>query len=237
MNRGPAVIIEERLRVPASAHTREGFRRWLHSEEFPQTGRIDFIAGDVEVEMSPEDLLTHGDPKAAIAARLHLLVVEEGRGHVYIDRTRVDLPEVDLLVEPDVVVVLWDSLRDGRVRLVPAAGERPDRYVELQGPPDLVVEVVSDGSVRKDTERLLELYARAAVPEYWLVDARGQQIEFRLFVLEEAVYREAGAEEGGWRSSEVLGLRVRLRRQRTPVHTWQYRLEAEIQTGGPGPAS
>jgi hypothetical protein len=33
----------------------EGFRRWAFSAEFPEIGRIDYLAGDVEVDTSPED--------------------------------------------------------------------------------------------------------------------------------------------------------------------------------------
>ena len=64
---------------------------------------------------------------------------------------RVSCPEVDLSVEPDFVLVTNDSLNSGRVRLVPRAGGGTDRYIELEGPPDLIVEIVSDASVRKDT--------------------------------------------------------------------------------------
>jgi Uma2 family endonuclease len=235
MDRTPAVIFEERLRVPVSAHTLEGFRAWLRSGEFPEGGRIDFLAGDVEVEMSPEDLLTHGEPKVAIGTRLYWLVVEEEeRGHVFIDRTRVELPGADLHVEPDVVVVGFDSLRSGQIRMVPAASRKTDRYVELQGAPDLVVEIVSDGSVRKDTQRFPELYARGGVPEYWLVDARGEAIELRLFRLAGVAYIEADADAEGWRLSPFLGLRIRLVRQRTPVQTWRYRLETAPAGGEAG---
>lgn len=38
-----------------------------------------------------------------------------------------------------------------------------------QGPPDLVVEVLSPSSVRHDRLRKLRLYAREGVPEYWLI--------------------------------------------------------------------
>lgn len=81
----PAVVFEERLRVPAGVHTLTAFRRWAFSEDFPKDGRIDFLAGDVEVEMSPEDLFTHGAVKSAISARLHAAIVDGDRGEVFID--------------------------------------------------------------------------------------------------------------------------------------------------------
>ena len=62
------------LSIPASARTLLGFVGWCHSPSFPEQGRIDYLAGDLEVDMSPEDLYTHGAVKAAIAARLQLLI-------------------------------------------------------------------------------------------------------------------------------------------------------------------
>jgi len=50
--------------------------------------------------------------------------------------------------------------------------------LELEGTPDMVLEVVSASSVVKDTETLLQLYWQAGIPEYWLVDARGEALEF-----------------------------------------------------------
>lgn len=46
---------------------------------------------------------------------------------------------------------------------VPAASGAADRYVELRGGPDLVVEIVGDASVGKDRNRLPELYAPGRV--------------------------------------------------------------------------
>jgi Uma2 family endonuclease len=54
--------------------------------------------------------------------------------------------------------------------LVPKAGAEPGRYIDVEGPPDLIVEIVSDTSVAKDTRRLPEAYFRAGVAEFWLAD-------------------------------------------------------------------
>jgi Uma2 family endonuclease len=58
-------------------------------------------------------------------------------------------------------------LDSGRARFVPKAGAEPGRYVEVEGPPDLIVEIVSDASVAQDTHRLPEAYVRAGVTEFW----------------------------------------------------------------------
>jgi Uma2 family endonuclease len=118
--------------------------------------------------MSPEELDTHGSVKTEVATVLQLLVGRRDLGSVYVDRGRVSSPRADLSVEPDVVVVFWESLDRGRVRKVPSK-LRPDRFMELEGPADLIVEIVSEGFLRKDLVRLPPLYAAAGVPELWLI--------------------------------------------------------------------
>lgn len=58
----------------------------------------------------------------------------------------------------------------------------PDRRVllgtTLEGVPDLLVEVLSPGTARRDRVQKLNLYLEAGVREYWLVDPRDRQIEF-----------------------------------------------------------
>jgi len=225
MAREHAVIFQENLRIPTDAFTFEGFERWAHSPDFPETGRIDFLAGDVEVDMSPEDLHTHGIVKVAIASALHALVTGRELGEVFSDSTRVTSRFAGLSVEPDVVVVLWESLQAGRVRYVPAASGAPDRYSEIEGAPDLVVEVVSDSSQRKDTKRLPPLYAGAGIPELWVVDTRGGEIRFRIHTLKDGAYSVLEPDPEGWTGSPRLGLSFRMVRSRTPVSSWYYRLE------------
>ena len=221
----PAVIFEERLRVPAEAHDLDRFRNWAFSPEFPESGRIDFLGGDVEVDMSPEDLHTHGRVKAAISRFLEEVIGDADRGEVFIDSSRVSSLAGGLSVEPDVVAVLWESLEAGRVRYVPAAGGKEGRFREIEGAPDLVVEIVSDASVGKDTRRLPARYAAAGVPELWLVDARGDEISFVVHALEAGAYTRVGADAEGRVASRVVGRRLRLTRERTRLGTWRYHLE------------
>ena len=103
-------------RSPAKPATSPASGAWAVSPRFPERGRIDFLAGDLEVDMSPEDLQTHGLVKSEIAAVLQFLVTRRGLGEVYIDRARISSPAADLSVEPDIVVVLWEALDSGRLR-------------------------------------------------------------------------------------------------------------------------
>ena len=225
--REAAAVYDAGFRTPASAHSFAGFRQWARSDDFPEDRRIDYLAGDVEVEMSPEDLHTHGTVKTAIAAELFDRFARSDEGFVFADRTRVTAPASELSVEPDAVVVLFASLDAGRIRQIPAAARGPGRYVELEGAPDLVVEISSDSSVGKDTERLPPRYAAAGVGELWLVDARGVELRLDVKILDGGVYRDSVPDAESRVQSPLLGGHIRLTRRPTRHSGWFYELELE----------
>lgn len=226
MARAHAVPSEESFQIPAAAFTFEGFRRWAQSETFPETGRIDYLAGDVDVDMSPEEISTHSLVKSAFALTLGNLIAERELGYLFIDRTRVSSPAAQLSVEPDLVVLFQESLRNGRVRPLSWSARNPDRLTEIEGPVDLVVEVVSDSSVGKDMKHLPHLYAQAGVPELWIADARGEPLQFDVHTLnKDGVYTRVRLDVGGWIRSPRLGASFRLVRRRDPFLGWAYTLE------------
>jgi Uma2 family endonuclease len=226
MARRHAIIFEENFRIPEDAFTFEGFQRWVDSRQFPETGRVDYLEGDVEVDMSPEDLFTHGAPKTAITSKLYILIEEAGLGNVFTDSTRLRSRFADLSVEPDVVVMFRDSLAAGKVRLSPASRRKgPGRFSGLEGA-DLVVEIVSDGSVKKDTQRLPPLYARSGIPELWIVDTRGEDLRFEVHSLHKGRYETLQPDTDGWIRSPRLGRVFRLiRLQQRDLGTCSFRLE------------
>lgn len=42
------------VRVPAWVHDLVSFQRWVRSDEFPETGRICFLDGEVWIDLSRE---------------------------------------------------------------------------------------------------------------------------------------------------------------------------------------
>lgn len=223
------------VHIPRQARDLTGFRAWAVSPRFPERGRIDFLAGDLEVDMSPEELYTHGLSKTEIATALQLLVAHRELGHVYVDRARISSPAANFSVEPDVVVVFWQTLDEGRVREIPGSPrKRAGRFVEMEGAPDLVVEVVSDSSAHKDLVRLPPFYAAAGVPELWLADARQEPIRFEIQRLGPDGYEQVEPDAEGWTRSPRLDLRFRLVRREVRPGRWIYRLEHD-KLPPPGP--
>ena len=55
----------------------------------------------------------------------------------------------------------------------------PARIVDrgIEGPPDLVVEVVSPSSARRDRGPKRAVYGRLSVREYWIADLDGRTVE------------------------------------------------------------
>jgi Uma2 family endonuclease len=177
------------------------------------------------VDVAPEDLETHGSPKSTIAGRLVVLLQETGHGRVYIDRARLTCPGSDLSVEPDIMVVQFETVEAGRARLVPRVSGEQRRFLEVEGAADLVVECVSDGSEKKDTVRLRDLYHRAGVREYWLGDARGPSVRLDVLLHRPAGYEHSPLSAEGFQRSEVLGADVRLVREGERSGFQLYRLD------------
>ena len=217
------VLLDHGIEIPA-IRTLIEFRRWALSDQFPQRGRVDYIDGRIEIDMSPEDVFTHGTLKSHIAARITSRVDELDLGHTLIADTRVSSVPADLSAEPDVVVLTHRALDEGRVSLIRKASGEPDRYVEVEGGPDLVVEIVSDSSEQKDMRRLPGAYFKAGVREIWLLDARGPELLFQIHHRGRESFLPTEADAEGYQVSVVLRSRCRLERSRHARGHWVYRL-------------
>jgi Uma2 family endonuclease len=215
------------IALPASAATLAGFRAWTRSDRFPERGRISFISQEIVIDMSPERLDTHNKVKTEIIRVLANLNVENDLGNLYSDRTSLVNEGVGLLTEPDATFATWQSFETGKIRAVPSETNERD-FIELEGTPDWVLEIVSPGSVQKDTKQLREKYYRAGISEYWLIDARSKTILFDVLHPGTETYVK-GPRRGGWSRSFVFGRFFRLKRRRDRLGQWQYRLEVKAK--------
>ncbi len=219
-----SVVFEEQVEIPLNLNSLADFRRWAASEDFPERGRIDYVAGRIEVDMSPEDFFCHGTLKTEIVGVLYRRVKQGNLGHLVTDRTRVSHVEVGLSAEPDIVFVSHATLEAGRARLVSKTGSKPGRYVELEGAPDLIVEIVSDHSVTKDTQRLPQSYFEAGVQEFWLADARGDNLLFLIHRRGAFGFQCLEPDADGFQASALFACRFRLDGCRNARGEWAFDL-------------
>jgi Uma2 family endonuclease len=199
-----------------------GFRAWVKSPGFPEHAHPTFLGGDTWLEMSPESLETHNKVKGEFTSALVRLVRDRELGEAYSDGAFLSNTKARISTEPDFLFVSWAAFRSGRVRLTQRQS-RGDDFIEIVGTPDLVLEIVSDSSARKDLVRLKRAYLRAAIPEYWLVDARGADLSFQIFRRQGGDYQPS-APDFEAQTSGVLGARFTLSRSRNRLGRFTHKL-------------
>ena len=129
---------------------------------FPEDGRRhELIEGDHHVTPSP----TNRHQRIAYNLTQHLGAFVDDRelGRLYFAPFEVVLSPTDV-VQPDLLFVATEHL---------------DRLTEanVQGAPDLVVEIVSESTRGRDEVTKRHLYARHGVVEYWIVDPVTEKVE------------------------------------------------------------
>jgi Uma2 family endonuclease len=218
------VFDEQTVVIPGWVTDHASFRRWAHSDDFPETGSVGFLQGGVWIDMSKEQIFSHNQVKHEFAYTLTGIIrshrvpkIRDGR--YFPDGVLLSNEDAELTTQPDGVFVAADSFDSGRVRLVEGVG---GGFVELEGSPDMTLEVVSRGSVEKDTVTLIEQYWLAKVQEYWLVDVRGDRLLFNMYRYGPRGYVPV-KKQAGWLRSNLLGKSFRLSRstdkQGHPVFT------------------
>jgi Uma2 family endonuclease len=203
------VVIEEKVRVPDRVKDLMSFRQWAHSPEYPERGKISYLKGEVWVDISKEQLFSHNQVKGEISSVLAVLVKKNRMGIFFPDGVLLSDLATDFATGPDAIFVSKESLQADRVTMIEGAEEG---YVELQGVPDMVLEVVSPSSVQKDTEVLREVYWELGIDEYWLVDARGERLDFDILRHGAKDYVPV-RKSSGWLKSTVFGASFRLTRK------------------------
>lgn len=214
------VIESDRVSIPEWVTDLDSFRRWADSEDFPETGRICYLNGEVWVDMSREQLFTHLTAKNEFNIVLGAMVKRERLGLYFPDGLRLSNADANFAVVPDAVFTLH-AAREDRVRLLEG---KKGGYVEMEGSPDMVLEVVSDSSVRKDMHQLRQDYWIAGIREYWLVDARKEPLAFDILRHTPKGYRTTPKKDG-WIKSNVFGKSFRLTQKTSEYGDPEYTLE------------
>ena len=161
-------------------------------EYFPDDGkRREIIDGELYVTPSPN--LRH----QSLVGRLYVAIANHLASHPHSGRVYLSPLDVVLsphdVVEPDLLFVANDQLDVLTAK-------------NVQGPPALVVEVLSRGTRKTDEQTKRRLFARVGVREYWLIDPELDLIKV-LRRREESSFRrvaELTAEDGDTLTSPLL---------------------------------
>jgi hypothetical protein len=220
--RCPVVVVtDEPLYIPGWVVDLESFRRWVHSDDVPEKARVWYLKGEVWIDMSGEQIFSHIQVKDTYTITLGGMTRTEQTGYYFSDGLLLSNVPADISGKPDGTYFSNESLETGRVRLV--EGKRGG-YVELEGSPDMALEVMSDSSVNKDTQVLRQAYWEAGIREYWLVDARHDPVRFDIFRHTAKGY-VATRKQDGWMKSAVFGKSFRLTRRTDAFGHPAYHLE------------
>lgn len=211
------------LELPPTIHTMEGFREWATRDDFPERVRVTFLRGQVILDMSNEEINAHVLAKTEITSVLAAFVKRERLGRFFSDGMLLTNVEGGVSNNPDAAFVSRPTFEAAVAKPVPKKGAE-HLFRELEGTPDWVLEIISEGSVKKDTVKLREAYHRAGIPEYWLIDARGEEISFQILQRRKSGYLAAAAKDG-WHRSKVFGRSFKFERVLDDFGLWDYTLD------------
>ena len=136
----------------------------------PEGWGYELIDGDLLVTPSPNT--RHQRISGELGFRMVKFVNEKDLGEVFY-ACDVYLDEENV-VHPDILFV--SKVRTGII------GEK-----NIQGAPDLIVEILSEGTAYRDAIQKKVLYARHGVKEYWIVAPKEKMIE--VYEPKDGIYR------------------------------------------------
>ena len=210
------------IHIPVWVRDFDTFVTWMHSDEFPDEGRIEFIRGEVLVDLSLEELFSHNQVKCEITSELGHLVRQEEAGFFVAGGMRFTNADAELATNPDGMFVSTETFAAKRVVLRSGA---KGHATELRGTPDVVIEIVSESSVDKDTAWLMSAYHDAGIPEYWVIDARPGKPKLDIHRHGAKGYT-AARKSAGWAKSATFDRSFRLTRAHVADGLASYALES-----------
>jgi Uma2 family endonuclease len=151
------------------------YEDYLH---MPEDKRYELIEGDFF--MAPSPVTYHQRISRNIEIKLCEFVQKNNLGEIFDAPFDVVLSEENVL-QPDILFI-----SKGCSEIIT---ER-----NVQGAPDLIIEIISEATEYHDREIKQKLYARFGVKEYWLVDPHEKTVE--VMVLGEEGFENVGIYKG-----------------------------------------
>lgn len=159
----------------AIANETKAARLKMSYEEFlgwsDEDMHAEWVNGEVIIHMPPKDI--HQATLGFLYQLLSLFVHLFNLGKIRIAPFEMKLKPDGPSREPDILFIAQQNL---------------DRLSEnkLAGPADLIIEIISTDSVRRDREDKFKDYGTAGVPEYWIIDPRPGKQRADFFRLDDA---------------------------------------------------
>lgn len=136
---------------------------------------------DGELVMVPAPNIPHQATQVKLGSRLNAFVEQGSLGQVFFAPTDVVLSDNNV-VQPDLVFISRER-------------EHIITHANVQGAPDLAVEIRSPSTAERDLTVKRRLYAEHGVSEYWLVDPDAMTVT--VLLLGERGYREVASYQIG----------------------------------------
>ena len=143
-----------------SPYSKAGPYRAADYWQLPEGEPVELVRGRFMMSPSPNPL-----HQIVIGSLNHVLRnAEQSAGGLALMAPMDVVLSEDTILQPDLLYIAKDR--------------RDIVQSRIEGPPNLVIEILSPGTERRDRLEKLDLYARYQVPEYWIVDPKLQLFEF-----------------------------------------------------------
>lgn len=127
----------------------------------PEGAPYQLIGG--QLIMTPHPTPYHQEISMKLAFTLRNFVQKNSLGHVYFAPLDVYLGDKDVY-QPDIIFI-----RKEREAII---GE-----INIEGPPDIVVEILSPTTAYYDLRKKFKVYEQCSVSEYWIIDPQLKKVE------------------------------------------------------------
>ncbi len=164
--------------------------------KMPDDQRYELIEGDLL--MTPSPVTKHQRVLRKLAVVLENHASTHDFGEVFFAPYDVYLDNMNV-VQPDILFVSKERLN--------IIGEK-----NIQGAPDLVIEILSESTAYRDLVQKKKLYARHGVIEYWIVDPMEETVD--IYLLKDMAYVLARTckKNDLFESEYLQGLKIELNR-------------------------
>jgi Uma2 family endonuclease len=159
-----AVRVPETAFISTETFTQKRFKDWVENRPMGDINRYELASG--KIVMTPPAAWEHAEVEARVIRILGDFVTKQNLGKMFGSSAGYELPSGDTL-EPDASFISRERW---------SKGPQPRRGQFLKIVPNLVVEILSPATARRDRIEKKRIYEANGVDEYWLVDPQRREV-------------------------------------------------------------